>query len=218
MAELVPYQHAEIAGLAARVRQVRERRGIIAVPTETFYGLGVNPFDEQAIERLLRVKGRGEGKPILVLIGTLEQLSLFTATVSSEAKALIEAFWPGPLTILFPAAPSLPRLLTGTAETIGVRLTSCQPLSELLQLVGPLTGTSANKTEQPPAQTAQTVDAAMGSEIDLVIDAGTTPGGMPSTVINATGTVEIIREGALERAAIERALRARGFSLNIPQI
>lgn len=218
MAELVPYQHAEIARLAARVRQVRERRGIIAVPTETFYGLGVNPFDELAVERLLRVKGRGEGKPILVLIGTLEQLSLFTPTIPPEAKALIGAFWPGPLTILFPAGPSLPRCLTGGVQTIGVRLTSCQPLAALLQLVGPLTGTSANRTEQPPAQTAQAVEAAMGSEIDLIIDAGTTPGGMPSTVINATGTVEIIREGAFRRASIERALRARGFSLNIPQM
>jgi L-threonylcarbamoyladenylate synthase len=218
MAELIPYQPTELAHLSTRVKQTLERQGIVAVPTETYYGLGVNPFDERAIARLLKVKGRGDGKPILVLIGSPEQLSLFTPIVSPVGKALIEAFWPGPLTILFPPHPSLPPSLTGGTQTIGVRLTSCPPLAELLQRVGPITGTSANRTGQPPAQTAQAVEAALGSEIEVIVDAGTTPGGMPSTVIDATGTVRIVRDGVLGRSSIEAKLRTRGFFLNLSQM
>ena len=109
----------------------------------------------------------------------------------------------------------MPANLTDGTGTIGVRLTACKPLAALLRRVGPVTGTSANRTAQPPAQTAQAVEAAIGGEIELIIDAGPTPGGLPSTVVDATGAVRILREGALGRARIDAALRAGGFSLSL---
>lgn len=215
MAAIASYSATALESLSQRVKTVTQRGGVVAIPTETYYGLGVDPFDRQAVDRLLTVKGREDGKPILVLIGSLEQLSSVAQVVSSAASILIEAFWPGPLTILFPARPSLPRNLTAGTGTVGVRLSSCRPLCELLQRVGPLTGTSANRTGAPPAQTAEAVQEALHDEVELIVDVGPTPGGLPSTVVETQGSPRIIREGAIERAAIEAMLCARGFSLNV---
>ena len=97
---------------------------------------------------------------------------------------------------------------------VGVRLSSCRPLCELLQRIGPLTGTSANRTGAPPAQTPEAVQESLHDEVELIVDGGATPGGLPSTVIEAVGSLRIIREGAIKRAALESLLRMRGFSLN----
>jgi L-threonylcarbamoyladenylate synthase len=213
MAAIEPYSQSELPHLSRRVSGVVRRGGIIAMPTETFYGLGVNPFDEQAVERLLLVKGRAEGKPILVLIGTLAQLRTVARVVSPIATLLIDAFWPGPLTVLFPAHPSLPLNLTAGTGTVGVRLSSCRPLTELLRRVGPLTGTSANLAGAAPAQTAQDVQEAFGHGVDLIVDAGSTPGGMPSTVIDPERNIRLIREGAVTRQMIQKVLETHGLAL-----
>lgn len=215
MTAIASYSAVALERLSQRVKTVTQRGGVVAIPTETYYGLGVDPFNQEAVERLLAVKGREDRKPILVLIGSLEQLSWFTQEVSSAASVLIDAFWPGPLTILFPTHLSLPRDLTAGTGMVGVRLSSCQPLRELLQRVGPLTGTSANRAGGLPAQTAEAVQAMLRDEVELIVDAGPTPGGLPSTVVEAQGSLRIIREGAIGRAAIEALLRARGFSLNV---
>jgi L-threonylcarbamoyladenylate synthase len=215
MAEIVSYSASTVENVAQRVKTVTQGAGLVAIPTETYYGLGVDPFNSEAVDRLIVVKGRGEGKPILVLIGSLSQLSLLVAAVPPAASILIEAFWPGPLTILFPAHPSLPSNLTAGAGNVGVRFTSCQPLCELLQCIGPLTGTSANRTGAPPAQSARAVQEDFQDEVELIIDAGPTPGGLPSTVIQAQGTPRIIRQGVIARTAIEASLRTRGFFLNV---
>ncbi len=218
MAAIASYPVTALESLSQRVKAITQRGGIVAVPTETYYGLGVDPFNQKAVDRLLAAKGRETGRPILVLIGSLEQLSLLVQVVPSVASILIDAFWPGPLTILFPAHPSLPRDLTAGTGLVGVRLSSCQPLRELLQRVGPLTGTSANRTGAPPAQTAEAVQEALHDEVELIVDAGPTPGGLPSTVIEAQESPRIIRKGAIERAAIEAALGARGFYLNVSEM
>ena len=215
MAAIASYSVTALESLSQRVKTITQRGGIVAIPTETYYGLGVDPFNQKAVDRLLAAKGRENGKPILVLIGSLEQLSSLVQVVSSVASILIDAFWPGPLTILFPAHPSLPRDLTAGTGLVGVRLSSCQPLRELLQRVGPLTGTSANRAGAPPAQTAEAVQEALEDEVELIVDAGPTPGGLPSTVVETRESPRIIREGAIERAAIEATLGARGFFLNV---
>ena len=199
--------------LSDQVKQVVARGGIVAVPTETYYGLGVNPFDPQAVDRLLRVKGRPDGKPILVLIGNRGQLAMLVQKVSRTASLLMDKFWPGPLTILFTAAPSLPSNLTAGTGTIGVRLSSCRPLAELLSLTGPLTGTSANRSGDAPAQDASRVQESLGPDLAIIIDAGPTPGGAPSTVVDARETVRLIREGALTRQALQNVLQTCGISL-----
>lgn len=213
MSEILPYVAGDVLRLSDLVKRAVARGGIVALPTETYYGLGVNPFDPQAVDRLLRVKGRPDGKPILVLIGHRGQLSMLVQGVSPAASLLMDKFWPGPLTILFTAAPSLPSNLTAGTDTIGVRLTSCRPLAELLSVTGPLTGTSANRSGDAPAQDASLVQESLGQDLAMIIDAGPTPGGPPSTVVDARETVRVIREGALTRQALQNVLQTCGISL-----
>jgi L-threonylcarbamoyladenylate synthase len=210
---IIPYAATALSELSCQLHPIIQRGGIVAVPTETFYGLAVSPFDEAAVARVSAVKGRTEGAPILVLVGSLGELSLFTERVPPAASMLIDAFWPGPLTILFSPRDSVPDAITGRSGRVGIRLSSCEPLRELLARVGPLTGTSANRTGAPPAFTPRQVQEALGEEVDAILDAGPTPGGLPSTVVDADDGLRIVREGAIGRAAIEAAVRERGFSL-----
>ncbi|HEU4501903.1 MAG TPA: L-threonylcarbamoyladenylate synthase [Nitrospira sp.] len=213
MAPIESYSPATVERLSRQVALVIQRSGLVAIPTETFYGLGVNPFDARAVDRLRAVKGREDAKPILVLVGSVNDLSSFVEHVPPVASILIEVFWPGPLTILFPARASLPLALTAGTGLVGVRLSSCQPLCELLTRVGPLTGTSANRAGAAPARTAEAVQQALGDAVDLILDAGPTPGGLPSTVVHAHDSLRIVREGVIARSVIEARLQQRGFSL-----
>lgn len=212
MAAIASYSSTTVEQLSRQVAPVIRRGGLVAIPTETFYGLGVNPFDARALDRLRAVKGREDAKPILVLVGSVNDLPAFAEDVPPAAAILIEAFWPGPLTILFPARASLSMALTA-GGLVGVRLSSCRPLCELLERVGPLTGTSANRAGTPPARTAEAVQQAFGDAVDLILDAGPAPGGLPSTVVDAQESLRIVREGAIGRSEIEATLRQRGFSL-----
>lgn len=213
MATIELYSSSDLSRLSRSVSQIVHDGGIVAVPTETYYGLAVNPFDERAVERLLRLKGRTDGKPILVLIGQRAQLSLLVREVSSIATLLMDTFWPGPLTILFAAHSSLPHNLTAGTGTVGVRLSSCRPLVELLAISGPLTGTSANRAGGLPAREANQVRNALGQDIDLIVDAGPTPGGLPSTVVDVRDTTRLVREGAITRQMLQNVLQTRGLPL-----
>jgi L-threonylcarbamoyladenylate synthase len=214
MAPIEFYSPSTVERLSRQVASVLQRSGLVAIPTETFYGLGVNPFDARALDRLRAVKGREDAKPILVLVASINDLSAFVEHVPPAASLLIEGFWPGPLTILFPARASLPHALTAGTGLVGMRVSSCRPLCELLTRVGPLTGTSANRAGAAPARTAEAVQQAFGDAVDLILDAGPTPGGLPSTVVDAHHSLRIVREGAIERSVIEARLHQRGFSLN----
>jgi L-threonylcarbamoyladenylate synthase len=213
MAEIISFSPLTIDRIAERVQQAVRQGGIVAIPTETYYGLGVDPFNDAAVEGLVRLKGRSDEKPILVLIGSLEQLPLVAQVVPPVAKILIEEFWPGPLTILLPAQPSLPHNLTAGTGLVGIRLGSCEALNTLLCRIGPLTGTSANRADRPPAQTARMVERELGMDVDVVVDAGTTGGGLPSTVIDAQLPIRVIREGAVTRQKIQDVLQTHGISL-----
>lgn len=213
MSEIVPYVDTDLPHLADRVKQAVACGGVVGLPTETYYALGVNPFDRQAVDGLLRIKDRTDGKPILVLIGAPEQLVIVAEMVPPTARLLMDVFWPGPLTVLFPARPSLPANLTAETGTVGVRLTSCEPLRRILRRVGPLTGTSANRSGDKPVTSASAVAGQLGSNVDLVIDAGTTPGGPPSSVVEAREAVRVIREGAITRQMLKNVLETRGVAL-----
>ena len=213
MASIESYSPSTVERLSRQVASVLQRSGLVAIPTETFYGLGVNPFDARAVDRLRAVKGREDAKPFLVLVASINDLSAFVEHVPPAASLLIEGFWPGPLTILFPARASLPHALTAGTGLVGMRVSSCRPLCELLTRVGPLTGTSANRAGAAPARTAEAVQQALGDAVDLILDAGPTPGGLPSTVVDAHHSLRIVREGAIERSVIEARLHQRGFSL-----
>jgi L-threonylcarbamoyladenylate synthase len=214
MATIERYEASTAPVLADRARRVLGEGGLIALPTESFYGLGVAPFDEQALARLWLVKGRSEGKPILVLIGDESQMGPFVRSIPHAAHVLITAFWPGPLTIVFPAAVGVPDAVTAGTGSVGIRLSAWQPLRDLLQRLGPVTGTSANREGVPPPTTAKEVQDSLGDSLDLIIDAGPTPGGLPSTVIDVRGPIRIIRDGAIARGAIEAQLAAHSLHLD----
>ena len=198
---LYPMTEAALNQAASVVRD----GGVIAFPTETFYGLGVTPWDSAAVQRLFALKGRSSGSsPILVLIRHRTDLESLIAETSPSAELLMKACWPGPLTIVFRAHSGIPPLLTAGTGTIGIRRSAAASVQRLLDAVGgPLTGTSANRSGALPAVTAQDVQASLGADIDLILDGGQTPGGFASTVVDTTVMpVRLIREGALSRSAV----------------
>ncbi|TAL10037.1 MAG: threonylcarbamoyl-AMP synthase [Nitrospirae bacterium] len=186
--------------------------GIIAFPTETFYGLGARPFDARAVQRLVDLKGRSlRAAPILVLIRSRADLAALVSEVPPAAERLMEACWPGPLTIVFRAAAAVPPVLTAGTGTIGVRLSAHPDVQRLLEAVGgPLTGTSANRSGQPPATTAEEVERALGDGVDAILNGGATPGGLPSTVVDTTVTPpRVLREGRVPTASLQSILNVR---------
>jgi L-threonylcarbamoyladenylate synthase len=214
MATIEDYAASTVPVLADLVRRVLGESGLIALPTESFYGLSVAPFDEQALARLWQIKGRSQGKPILVLIGDRSQLEPFVRSIPHAAHVLMNAFWPGPLTIVFAAAPGISDAVTAGTGSVGIRLSAWQPLVDLLGRAGPVTGTSANREGMPPPRTAEEVQYNLGDALDLIIDAGPTPGGPPSTVIDVRGPIRIVRNGSIERAVIEARLVDHGLHLD----
>lgn len=179
--------------------------GIIAFPTETFYGLGACPFDAHAVRRIFDLKGRPlRDAPILVLIRSRADLDQMVSEITPAAERLMEACWPGPLTLVFRAAAVVPSVLTAGTGTIGVRLPAHSDVQRLLETVGgPLTGTSANRTGQPPAMTAADVEQIFGGAVDVILDGGAGPGGLPSTVVDTTVVPpRLLREGRVPTASL----------------
>ena len=183
--------------------------GVIAFPTETFYGLGVDPFNVQAVQRLYALKGRSpQTSPILVLIRSRHELLALVSEITPAAERLMQACWPGPLTLVFRAAVPVPSVLTAGTGTIGVRLSAYPDVQRVLEMFGgPLTGTSANRTGQPPATTADEVERAFGADVDLILNGGPTPCGLPSTVVDTTvSPPRLIREGCVSQAVLRAVL------------
>lgn len=183
--------------------------GVVAFPTETFYGLGADPHQPAALDRVLRLKGRGgEDKPLLLLAASLDQVAPWVGDLPPGFDTLVARFWPGPLTLVLPAAPDLPPSLVGPGGGVAVRI-SPHPLARRLCSASgtAITGTSANRTDAPPARTAAAVRAAFGDRIDAVIDGGTTPGGAPSTLVELTPEgARLLRAGALAEAALAEVI------------
>lgn len=214
MALLLPFTEKTCAALLPEVRQVLATQGVIALPTETYYGLAVRPTEEPALRRLIEVKGRPADKPILVLIGNRDQLVPLVESIPPAASVLMDLFWPGPLTIVFPAAPELSPLLTAGTGTIGVRCSPLAQLRMLLEEIGPLTGTSANRSFEPPLDRADEVQRSLGSALDMILDGGRTPGGPASTIVDACGRPRLLRGGALAADVIRAALESHGYALS----
>jgi len=190
--------------------EVIRRGGVVAFPTETYYGLAVDPFNREAVARLFVLKRRAPDKPILTLVGEREQLPQLAAQVPIVYEPLISAFWPGPLTLIFAARPDLPAALTGYTGTIGIRISS-HPLAARLMAAwgGPLTATSANFSGQPAAASAPEVIAQLGPDVDYVLDGGPTAGGPGSTLVGLDNHQPLlIRAGVIPYEAIMTALAA----------
>jgi L-threonylcarbamoyladenylate synthase len=185
----------------ARSREVVSRGGVIVYPTETFYGLGVDPHNQLALERLFRIKGRAVDQPILLLIHDARDVTEWAAEVTAEAERLMKLHWPGPLTLVFRAQEQVLPLITAGKGAIGLRVPGNALTRRLLAFLGTaLTGTSANVSGERSLRTAHEAAAALGPSVDLILDAGPTPGGRPSTVVDVAGTgrAAVIREGAID--------------------
>jgi L-threonylcarbamoyladenylate synthase len=173
--------------------------GVVAFPTETYYGLAVDPVNPLALNLLFSLKQRDTGKPILTLVDDRESLSSLVQEIPSLYEPLMDKFWPGPLTLIFRAKVNLPALLTAGTSTIGVRQSSHPFARQLLRAFGrPLTATSANISGRAAAVDAYEVKVQFGSKIDMVFDGGKTPGIIGSTIIGLEGNrLKLIREGVI---------------------
>jgi L-threonylcarbamoyladenylate synthase len=185
-----------VAGAAARVLR---QGGLVAFPTETFYGLGADALAPTAVRRLLDVKGRPEGKPLLVLVDSLAMVESLALEVPAPARALIAAHWPGPLTLVLRARPHVPAEVTAGSSTVGVRLSAHPVARALVRALGrPVTAPSANPTDATPPTTVDAVLDYFRDRIELVLDGGATAGGEPSTVLDVTiDPPRVLRAGAV---------------------
>ena len=189
---------SNINEIAEKIVSYLKEDKVGAIPTETFYGLAANPFSEKAVKKIFYLKRRPPNKPILLLIGNLEQLSLIVKDVPPLAEKLISKFWPGPLTIIFRAKESIPPLLTANTGTIGVRLSSSLVVRKICKVFeAPITGTSANISEGVPLRSAEEILNEI-PEVDFVLDGGKLQAKAPSTVVSVIeNKLFLIREGII---------------------
>jgi len=187
--------------------------GVVAYPTETFYALGAAANNENAVEKILNIKGRAFNNPLAVIVAGENDLLPLVAEIPNGARILMKRFWPGPLTMVFGTAPAVsPRLTAGTGK-IGIRISS-HPIAALLarELGAPLTATSANLSGEPENATAAGVMTSLDSLPDAIIDGGETPGAPGSTILDVTVfPPRILREGAISGKLIDSALASKSF-------
>lgn len=176
-----------------------QRGEIIAFPTETFYGLGVDPYCSKGVKRLFEIKNRPIQKAILLLVAEKEAVNDLVTHIPDIYYPLIDEFWPGPLTLVFPARPSVDHLLTGGTGNIGVRISSHPLARELCRSWGrPVTATSANTSGQLPSKTPAEVEASFSTSVKFVLDGGTAEAERGSTIVGYSGkTLQLIREGTI---------------------
>ena len=180
--------------------------GLIAFPTDTVYGVAARIDQPAGIDRLYLAKARSANKAIAVLIAEIDQLALLTPGLTLSARRLAEAFWPGALTLVVPKKPSLPENLSAL-PTVGVRMPDHAFARELMRRAGPLATSSANLSGESNTLTAAQVLEQLDSRVELILDGGTAPGGVPSTVVDCTQEPpRILRQGALTADSIFRVL------------
>jgi L-threonylcarbamoyladenylate synthase len=201
----MPIFTRDLAVAAAALRH----GSLVVFPTETFYGLGALATLPAALARLQAAKLRPGGKPLPLVAADADMAFALWAEVSPAARRLADAFWPGPLTLVAPAAPGLRDLVT-QGGAVGVRVPGAELARELCRRAGgPVISTSANPSGGPPPASVEALDPELLSRVDLVLDGGDTPGGLPSTVVElGVGGPRLVRAGAVPWEAIEEALRS----------
>ena len=193
------------AGLAAAASAVRAGQ-LVVLPTDTVYGLGCDAFSSMAVQALLSAKGRGRNMPVPVLVGSWSTVDGLVLGVSAWARALIEAFWPGGLSLVLPHAPSLTWDLGDTRGTVMLRMPLHPVALELLREVGPMAVSSANRSGFPPATTAEQAREQLADRVDVFLDGGPS-GESASTIIDlTTDDPVVLREGVVSAAEISEVL------------
>ena len=192
--EVIKVDHPEIFD---RAISILEGGGLIALPTDTVYGLAADPWNGEAVKRLYEAKDRSELKSIPVLLRGEAAINKVAVDLPERVRAIAEKFWPGPLTIVVRRKSELPSEISAT-DTVGVRAPDHEFALALLKKYGPIAATSANRSGKPAAMTAEQVVSTLGGMIDLIVDGGETAGGVPSTVVDFTASSPILlREGPI---------------------
>ena len=189
-----------------RALAILQAGGLVAFPTDTVYGVGALAFDGKAIESIYAAKDRPIEKAIPILISDFSELDTVGIDIPKSANKLASRFWPGPLTILVPKRGGLPESVSATS-TVGVRVPDHQVARALLRAAGPMAVTSANISGGQSPVSAEEVFEQLAGRIPLIIDAGKTPGGVPSTLVDCTGTeLKVLREGPISLGDLLSAL------------
>jgi L-threonylcarbamoyladenylate synthase len=196
--------------IIAEAAGVVKKGGVVVFPTRCLYGLGADAMNPAAVERIIEIKQRPEDNPILVLIDSKDQLEMLVRKIPPPAGAIMKAFWPGRVTLVFDARDTLPDLLTARTGKIGVRLAGHPVAAAMLRKInGPVTGTSANLSGRPGCSCLADLDPQITGRVDLFLDAGTLQGGVGSTVVDVTEEPpRILREGEITARQIRGALTA----------
>ncbi len=178
--------------------------GVVALPTETFYGLAVDAGSVEALSRVNRLKGKDAGSAVLLLLSDRSQAGQVAGQLPALFEQLAQKFWPGPLTLVVPASPRLAREVTGGRGTVALRVPGLGLPRRLAALLGrPISGVSANLHGEPPCRTAGCVARAFPEGVDVVLDGGPAAGGAPSTVLDISGSrPRILREGLLPASVL----------------
>ena len=173
--------------------------GLVALPTDTLYGLAADPFRSDAVARVFTVKGRSAATALPLIAADADQIAARLGPLSAAAERLAAKFWPGPLTLLVPAPVALAREVTAGTGRVGVRVPAHDIARAICRAADrPITATSANRSGQPATADPEEVERTLGEDVDLLIDAGPTRGGAPSTIVDMTGpTPQLVREGAV---------------------
>ena len=183
--------------------------GVVAIPTDTLYGLACDPFRADAVSRLFAVKGRAAGQALPLIAADAAQVAVHLGAVPPLGARLAQRFWPGPLTLIIVAPASLVRDVTGDTGTVGVRVPADTVARAIAAACGrPITATSANVSGQPATSDPDDIERTLGDRIDLLIDTGPTRGGAPSTIVDVTSAEpRLVREGAIPWDEIHTWLR-----------
>jgi L-threonylcarbamoyladenylate synthase len=197
----------EIALQVDKAIEILKAGGIVAFPTDTVYGLGGDAFNSEVAERIYKVKQRPRSLPLPVLLADSKQVAAVVDSVPDIARFLMKRFWPGGLTLVLPKGASLPEIISAGGDKVAIRIPNhVVPITLIHGLGVPIIGTSANISDKPSPVTAQEAEQQLGSQVDLIIDMGRCPGGLESTVVDATGeTPVILRQGIIPEGEIKRA-------------
>lgn len=196
---------AEVIQTAAKILQ---EGGLVAFPTETVYGLGGNGLDSAACEKIYIAKGRPSDNPLILHISEFEELNPIVREISPAAQKLMDAFWPGPLTMVFPKADIVPEKATGGLDTVAVRFPSHPVARAIIRAAGlPVAAPSANSSGKPSPTRASHVEFDLNGKIDMIVDGGAAEWGLESTIVDVSGEVPmILRPGAVTKEMMEKVV------------
>lgn len=185
--------------------EILKNGGLVAFPTETVYGLGANGLDEKACKRIYEAKGRPSDNPLILTIGDLDGLYKIVGKVTENAKKIIDAFWPGPITLVLPKADCVPETVTGGLDTVAVRYPSNKIARELIKIAGiPVAAPSANSSGKPSPTRASHVEFDLNGKIEMIIDGGAADWGLESTILDVSEDKPVLlRPGAVTQDMIE---------------